>query len=174
MLNSHDLTTWSTVVSNTMPVTGLAFGGKFVAGRADGTFLTSSNGSAWSNPWADPVTLDYFYDFEFLNSMFLGLGYDRLSFSPDGARWTNVVLATNTGPLLSITYGKGLYVAGGEYRTVWISADGVNWTNPAPGLSVQPYVADVVTAYGNGVFVGASGYAGDILTSSDGTNWTVQ
>jgi hypothetical protein len=29
-------------------------------------------------------------------------------------------------------------------------------------------------AFGNGVFVGASGFEGDILTSADGTNWTVQ
>ena len=73
-----------------------------------------------------------------------------------------------------ITFGNGRYVAGSGSRNVLTSLDGVNWTNPAPQLNIAPAVANVAVAYGNGVFVGASGYLGDTLTSPDGLQWTVQ
>jgi len=175
ILASADLGNWAVVASNAPPVNSVVFGnGKFVSTCLDGSFLVSANGSNWSSPWPKSSLGPYFRDLEYVNGAFCEVAYNQLTFSTDGVRWTNTVMLTNTGNFLSITYGKGLYVAGSEYRTVWISSDGLNWTNPAPGLSIQPYVGDVSVAYGNGVFVGAAGYAADILTSPDGTNWTAQ
>jgi len=175
ILTSADLLDWTVVASNVPPVNSVVFGnGRVVSACANGTFLISSNGSSWSSPWPPSSLGPYFRDLEYVNGAFCEVAYDQLSFSADGVLWTNSMALTNTGNFLSITYGKGLYVAGSESRTVWISSDGVNWTNPAPGLSVQPYVGDVAVAYGNGVFVGAAGYAADIITSPDGTNWTAQ
>lgn len=57
---------------------------------------------------------------------------------------------------------------------VWSSTNGLDWINPATNLSSYPYSSDVRVAYGNGVFVGAAGPQGDILTSEDGDSWTIQ
>ncbi len=175
MLASDDLLNWVQVVSNSSPVTGVAFGnGKFVSSQEEGSFLCSSDGLNWTNPWPQAAIGPVLRDLKYLNGQFWDVAYNQLASSLDGVVWTNTIAVTNTSSLHSITFGKGLYVAGSQYRTIWISADGANWTNPAPNLSVQPYVADVAVAFGNGVFVGAAGYSADILTSSDGTNWLVQ
>jgi hypothetical protein len=174
ILVSPDLQNWSAAVVNAGETRGIAFGnGHFIASRADGSLLASTDGLTWDNPGAEPLSLS-FNDLKYLNGSFAGVGYGKLGFSKDGSTWTNIVSPTNTGYLFSIAYGHGRYVAGGECRTVWTSTDGVTWTNPAPELSVIPYVSDVAVAYGNGVFVGAAGYNGDILTSPDGLQWTVQ
>jgi len=169
---SEDLLNWTLTYSSPASLSGVVFNnGKFLASRTDGAFLASSSGLSWTNPASD-IGIVGSRDLEYLNGMFWALGYNELQVSTDGMAWTNRVSLTNV--LLSLTYGNGRFVAGGEYRTIWTSTDGVTWTNPAPDLSVAPYVADVAVAYGNGVFVGASGYEGDILTSPDGINWTVQ
>lgn len=173
IFTSGNLIDWSEVAESP-PVTGIAFGqDRFVASRPDGTFLISSNGQNWANPLAKPLSV-YFRDLEYINGSFCALDANLLVFSPDGTVWTNIVVVTNTEEFVSITFGNGRYVAGGKYRTVWTSTNGVDWTNPAPELSTYPYGADVFVAYGNGVFVGAAGENGDILTSPDGINWTVQ
>ncbi len=174
ILVSTNLLDWSDLVTNTLPVSGIAFAnGRFIASRIDGTFLSSSDGLNWVNPVSQPQLFS-FNDLEYVNGSFLGVGGNQLVFSGDGSVWTNSITVTNTGNLLSITYGNGRYVAGSEYRTIWTSTDGLNWTNPAPDLSIYPYASDVAVAYGNGVFVGVAGYEGDVLTSPDGLNWTVQ
>jgi hypothetical protein len=168
---SDNLENLSLVVSNSSGIEGFAFAnGKFVAARENGTFLTSADGLTWTNPAPEPLSL-YFHDLKYLNGSFVGVGDNTLSFSSDGTIWTN---APQTNNLLSITYGNGRYIAGGEYRTVWTSMDALNWTNAAPDLEIFPYLADVHVAFGNGTFIGASGYYADILTSPDGVNWSVQ
>lgn len=176
ILASDDLQTWVTVLSNApgyRALTGVAFGGEaFVAVRSDGTSLTSSNGLSWSPPWPEPVETGW-RSLTYLNGMFWGLGFNQFAFSANGTHWTNALPPTNTDNLLSITYGNGRYVAGGEYRTVWTSTDGSSWTNPAPDLSTTS-ANGLLVAYGNGVFVGVSFYTEEALTSQDGLTWAVQ
>ncbi len=189
---STNLLDWIEVMTNRPLVTGVAFAdGQFVASHADGTLSTSANVRSWPEV-PHGARLDNLRDLEFINGAFCAIGpfqaenpglpisidsdagECQLAFSTDGAVWTNRITLTNMGNLHSITYGKGRYVAGGEYRTIWTSTNGLDWTNPAPDLSIKPYVSDVAVAYGNGVFVGAAGYNGDILTSPDGLNWMAQ
>ena len=175
LFNSTNLSDWVVVMTNTVPVTGIASaaGGRIVASHMDGTFSTSTDALDWAD--TPPGELpDDLRDLEYVNGSFCALGNNQIAYSIDGAIWTNLVNLTNTGNLTSITYGNGRYVAGGEYRTVWTSTNGLDWTNPAPDLSIEPYLSDVAVAYGNGVFVGAAGFDGDVLTSSDGLNWMVQ
>ena len=177
ILASDNLLDWSEVYSNAFPFSGVVFGdGRFIASRGNGTFLISSNGLNWANPFPESLPL-FFRDLKHLNGTFVGVGGSQIAFSTDGTVWTNIAVLSNTNigfNLLSICYGNGRYVAGGDYRTVWISTDGLTWTNPAPELNDVPYDSEVAVAYGNGVFVGAAGYQGDILTSPDGLNWTLQ
>ncbi len=174
VLVSDDLINWDSMFTNSVSLLGICYGGgQFVAARADGAFLLSSNTVNWENPWPDPG-LAPLQDLKFLNGRFWGLAYDRFAFSPDGVQWTNTAGPTNTGPLFGIAYGNGRYVAGGEYRTVWTSTDGENWTNPDTNLSIYPYSGEVRVEYGNGLFVGVGGNKGDILTSTNGLSWQVQ
>jgi hypothetical protein len=170
--SSESLTNLSLVSLSNTGIEGFAVAnGKFVAARENGTFLLSEDAVTWTNPAPEPLSLS-FRELRYLNGSFVGVGYNILSFSSDGISWTNSPPLSNN--LISVTYGNDRYVAGGEYRTIWTSTDGINWTNPAPELGEFPYLADVHVAFGNGVFVGASGYYGDILTSPDGLTWNLQ
>jgi hypothetical protein len=169
--SSSDLESLSLVASNSAPIQGFALAnGKLIAEREDGTLLISSDGLTWTNPLPEPAAL-IFRDLKYLNGSFVGIGNNMISFSPDGITWTNSIPDTNG--LLSITYGNGRYVGGGDFRTVWTSTDGINWSNPAPDIGIFPYLAETHVAFGNGIFVGASGYNGDLLASPDGLAWTV-
>jgi hypothetical protein len=176
---SNDANTWTLVHSNPAPTLGITFGGNgFVATSENGSILLSHDANTWVNPLPATVTPWYGWrDVAYTGNQFVALGLDSVSFSSDGAAWTSPITVTNLDEhtyLYSIAYGNGLYVAGSEYRTVWVSSDGITWTNPAPELSVRPYSAlvnDII--YANGLFVAAAGYEGSILTSSNGINWRV-
>ena len=77
----------------------------------------------------------------------------------------------------SVAYGKGTFVAVGQYDSVYTSPDGVTWTQTAL-LQWETYYSSV--AYGNGTFV-IAGFAHPagiemmspaIYTSPDGITWT--
>lgn len=169
---SEDLVQWSDAVTNIVVPSAVAFGnGRLVASRMDGSFLTSSNTTNWSNPYQETPILSL-NDVKYINGSFWGVARDKLVISVDGSSWTNVVALTNVDPLVSITYGFGRFVAGSESHTIWTSTNGVDWTNAAPELN--PSYTPVAITFGNGLFVGASGYSGDILVSTNGVNWSVQ
>ena len=171
---SSNLLDWSEVISNMPAVTAIDSSvNELLASRLDGTVISAFDATNWVIP--GPAELpQYSSDLEFLNGSFVCVGGNQTAFSRDGETWTNLDTSTNSVELLSITFGNGRYVAGSGSRNVLTSLDGVNWTNPAPQLNIAPAVANVAVAYGNGVFVGASGYLGDTLTSPDGLQWTVQ
>jgi len=168
------LETWTTVFSNQVSLAAVGYGAAgFVAARANGSFLVSSNAVDWRNPHPD-IGIPFLWDLTYLNGQFIGLNYEKWIFSSNGIAWTTTPAPTNTGNLFNLTFGKGLYVAGGESRSVWISTNLVDWTNPASNLTSFPYSADTRVAYGNGVFVGVASYEGSVLTSEDGLSWTLQ
>jgi hypothetical protein len=142
LFNSTNLSDWVVVTTNTIPVSGIASTeGRFIASHIDGTFSTSPDALDWidSLPGALP---NYLRDLEYVNGSFCAMGNNQIAYSTDGMVWTNLITLTNTGNLTGITYGNGRYVAGGEYRTIWTSTNGLDWTNPAPDLSIEPYVSD--------------------------------
>lgn len=174
ILYSPDLTQWVTAYTNSQSFSAVCYDGtQFVAAGYNGAFLLSTNGTNWANPSGNTTDLG-FLGLGFVNGQFVGLNPEWFFFSSNGVAWTTTPAPTNTGWLFNMTFGHGLYVAGGEYRSVWISTNGTEWSNPATNLSNYPYGRDTRVAFGNGVFVGASGDQADILTSPDGSNWTVQ
>ena len=98
----------------------------------------------------------------------------RIASSTDGVHWSEAVvpgLSVN-GLLTSVTWGKGLYVAVGQYATIATSPDAVTWTvvNRLPGtLTNNVYLNEVV--FLNGRFL-AVGQGGLLMSSSDGLTWT--
>ena len=76
---------------------------------------------------------------------------------PNGVTWTNRTASSGTTNLLTgITFGKGLFVATGEFGTILTSPNGTNWTaiNPAPTtelLYALDYDGENFTAVGTAV-----------------------
>lgn len=67
-----------------------------------------------------------------------------------------------------VTYGKGLFVAGGNPGEIYTSPDGITWTHRFSTM-VTTSIAGIT--YGNGLFV-AAGSVGVFATSTDGITWT--
>jgi hypothetical protein len=96
--------------------------------------------------------------------------------STDAMDWTLQTSATNIGTFLNaITYAAGRFVAVGFSNTVARSLDGTNWVSESLHGSDDLWSI----AYGNGTFVAVGEksrfdavYPDNILTSSDGENWT--
>ncbi len=71
--------------------------------------------------------------------------------------------------LNGITFGSGVWVAGGSLGSLFTSKDGKSWER----VKVNPYLAEeniTSLAYGDGLFV-AGGTNGKTAVSVDGTNW---
>ena len=166
---STNLQSWSQVVSNTAAASAIVYSqGKFVMSRTDGTVLISSDGRTWINPHGE-YSRDALYDVEYVNGGWLGLAYDRLLGSADGAAWTNIVVFTNNFDALAC--GNGACVVA-SYWQVWRSSNLVDWTNVTAGLgeSFAPGIANVT--FGGGLFVAVSSIDGTAFTSSDGLEWS--
>jgi hypothetical protein len=70
--------------------------------------------------------------------------------------------------LYGITYGRGIYVAVGNHRTILTSSNGVRWTLRAHDTNGQDWLCSV--AHGNGTFVAVgNGYQKDWPLSSPST-----
>ena len=181
---SQNLTTWSLAASNISDIVAVAYkDGLFAAAGRNGTTFLSRDATNWANPHSE-LRFAGFNELTFLHGRFFATGYAfenhyGIAISDDGCEWSQHGRFTNEYSsgfdLLSLAYANGLYVAGGEYRTVWVSTDGLSWSNPAPDLRVGNYVAPVSgIAYGKGLFVATGGFVeGDMLVSSNGIDWAV-
>jgi hypothetical protein len=181
VLLSTDLTHWSVVESNTPPLLDIIFEiGHFIAVGPDGVIKLSSNGMSWRG--LSSFNENYWIrDVEFANGNFIAVALDRLVFSPDGVQWTNVhIFSTNiydynADLILSVAYGHGRYVVGGEYQRLFTSTNAVNWERVATNLDVKPYVADVhQILFANDLFLAVASYQGNLLVSSNGVDWWEQ
>lgn len=171
---SDDLMNWNAVFTNDVSLAAVCFGSAgYVAAQVNGSFLLSSNAINWASHFSD-LGISYLSDLAYLNEQFVGLNFQKLIFSSNGTTWTTMPAPTNTGTLFNIAFGEGIYVVGGEARSVWVSSNLVEWWNPISNLTSEPYVANTKVTYGNGCFVGVASYEGSVLTSGDGWNWTLQ
>ncbi|MEX8521817.1 MAG: hypothetical protein AB3X38_03555 [Leptothrix ochracea] len=97
----------------------------------------------------------------------------RIASSTDGVHWSESFvpgLSVN-GQMTSVTWGKGLYVAVGQYATIATSPDAVTWTvvNRLPGtLTNNVFLNEVVFLNGRFLTVGQGGL---LMSSSDGITW---
>jgi cytoskeletal protein CcmA (bactofilin family) len=92
----------------------------------------------------------------------------NVSVTAPGNVWTTVTSNFGTTLILSIAYGNGLWVAGGNFGPIRTSTDGSTWTTVTSNFGTTSIQS---VAYGNGLWV-AGGYTGQIRTSTDGSTWT--
>ena len=94
-----------------------------------------------------------------------GKATDIVDIPTDELSWFNV--NTNGVKLFSITYGNGMFVAGGDKGKTYYSTDGTNWYS---GGTVGDS-STLTCCYGNDRFVGIT-YNGNVYYSTDGMTWT--
>ena len=149
-----------------------------IAGGAGGVFLTSTNGQAWIEsgygapvPPSDNVVSDLAVE----DGIAVAVDWSDIDetvslVSTNGTNWTSSVADSQAvyGFYPKIAFGNGIFVAAdGVIET---STNDVQWF----GIPNYSYIVDV--AFGNGLFVGV-GYessVGEIVTSTDGSEWQAQ
>jgi hypothetical protein len=180
--------TWKidTLDQSGLNIESIAYGGgKFVAADVKAIYV-SSNGANWSA--VTPPAANYFgcQSITYAAGEFFALGYLQntpktkelaVFTSADGVTWSARI--TTQWATAAIGFGGGTYIALGTYDTIGVghtnydliksSTDGVTWVTRDSG---RTRLLDGI-AYGSNLFV-AVGQHGSILTSPDGTVWTIR
>lgn len=171
--SSPDGVTWAQRWTGETEVHGICYGnGKWVAVGV-GPIITSTNLTTWTERGYPPGALSKVI---FAQGLFVAIGggyvEPQIMTSPDGVTWTSRV--TNArGPLLSIAYANGRFVAVGSHTSgnageIITSTDGITWTR-----SPQEFTKALFSVtYGNSMFLAGGAY-GLLLRSETGIDWTV-
>lgn len=105
-----------------------------------------------------------------------GSGNGEIETSPDGITWTSRSNGFNGGGVFALTFGNGIYLAGGFNSTdglLQTSTDAVSWISRVTGFTGFGSINAVI--YGGGIYIAGGQYstfAGGIETSPDGITWT--
>jgi hypothetical protein len=86
----------------------------------------------------------------------------------DTRAWTTRTSGFGTTEINALTFGNGVYVAGGNAGQLRTSTDAITWTSRTSGFGTTIIRA---LTFGNNVYV-AAGNNGQIRTSTDGITWT--
>jgi hypothetical protein len=134
--------------------------GLWVAVGANGTILTSTNGTSWTSRTSG--TTNGLWGVAYANGLWVAVGNSgTILTSPDGtSSWTSRSSGTSEN-LRGVAYADGLWVATGGSGTILTSPDGTSsWTPRTSGTTVFLYNV----AYANGLWV-AVGNSGTISTA---------
>jgi photosystem II stability/assembly factor-like uncharacterized protein len=183
ILISPDGTTWTSrksgsdaVLANVRYIKGLFI----VVGGDPGTILTSPDGITWTDRTPFPMN-EFLNDVAFGNDTYLIVGTVVRAFSEvilqstDGIHWSRI--SQGTGPSLGpLIFAKDSFYSGDFFGQLWTTPNGTDWTvqrlnEQFPTPCVQD-IDDIV--YGNDIFLAVGSGNQCMLTSSDGTNWSVK
>ena len=161
----------------------------FVTVGDNGTILTSSNGTSWTQRTSG--TSEHLYEVTYGEGLFVTVGGNAtILTSSDGTTWTEngQNLRSNWGDaqyFKAVTYRKKLFVLGGRNGKIMNSPDGITWKQRKSGTSMDRMGVTYAPTCGkvewkgldaglckNGIFVSV-GKGGKIITSFDG-NWSVK
>lgn len=161
-----DLSTWHL---RNMSLEAAASGnGIYVAVGEDGFIMHSTDGTTWTK--VSSGVEDDLWDVAYGNGVFVAVGGNTVFVSNDGLTWNEYPPPTDFSSY-SITFGNGIFVAiDSNPNSVFISNDGINWSLPVI-LPSSTTFTDIT--YGGGLFV-VVGYQGKVVTSPDGTSWTLE
>jgi hypothetical protein len=149
--------------------------GMFVAVGAEGSIVTSTNGSDWIARTSG--TSNQLHGIARGKGLFVATGrFGTVLTSPDGLEWTNALSGNSSDYWKGVAYGNGMFVIVGsspfESNLSIVSSNGIDWHYVVlnPGTTIP--VADLnAIAFGAGQFL-AVGDDGHAFSSVDGTEWT--
>ena len=143
------------------------FASRFVLCGWQGIVAYSSNGSAWTQ-----VTAPNAYDLPFFwlghngSTLMMGCHFEYIYSSTSGTSWSQR-WSLGSGQMNAMVVANGLYVAVGSSGKIYTSTSPTSsWTQRTSNTTAS---LSSVT-YGNGRFVAVG--TRDIVTSTDGINWT--
>jgi hypothetical protein len=84
--------------------------------------------------------------------------------------WTSRTSGFGSTIIRALTFGNGVYVAGGDAGTLTTSTDAITWTTRTSNFGADAIYA---LTFGNNLYV-AGGEDGTLATSTDGTTWTTR
>lgn len=178
-------TAWAPLTSVTsQPLYALANNGTgfTVATGANGTIITSGDGTSWADHTSTSGTtrnlygVAYGYDSTNARNVFVAVGAaGTVVYSVDGVTWSAATSAT-PNDLKSVTYGSaaGVFVAVGTNGTVLTSPNGITWTaQPSTTIPATTLLNSVTFSVGRRfVAVADDGNIFYSEYSSAGTIWT--
>jgi len=160
-----DLSSWH--LRNMSLEAAASGGGIYVAVGEDGFIMRSTDGTTWTN--VSSGVEDDLWDVAYGNGVFVAVGGNTVLVSSDGLTWNEYTPPTGFSSY-SITFGNGIFVAvDSNPNSVFISNNGISWTEVT--LPSSTTFTDIT--YGGGLFV-VVGYSGTVVTSPDGTSWTLE
>ena len=182
ILTSSDGTSWISRSSGTTNhLLAVGYGnGYFIAGGSNGTILKSLDGATWTQKTSGITQSIYGINYG-SNSTFVAVtgvgatGSIRIS-TNNGESWTNKDNCTWLN-YYGTFFGNGTYVIVGDYGLIWTTINTFSSLVQKSGNLLfscyqTPSLADI--AYNNNTFVAVGGANGKVLTSPDGSAWTVR
>ncbi len=182
ILSSVNGDTWTSEASGTPNelLDVIYNGNSFVAVGASGTILTSSDGRTWIQRTTDKT--DDIRSIAWNGSIFVALGGESSCgdngpklISQDGITWTSTAWTKEYVFLNKVISNGNMFIAAGcsldSSGSIYSSTDGCNWSEFSTSLSFVNAVYGMT--YAKNMFV-AVGYRGIILTSSEGSAWTIR
>ena len=119
-----------------------------------------------------------FYSFAIGNGKIVATGYNNVTSSEDGINWTNVTAGLINSALYDTLFDGQAFVSVGKHyiwdpkgwaRTVWYSADAIEWSRCYSATNVGGSLNGVAFD-GQSIYV-AVGDDGIVMRSIDATNW---
>jgi hypothetical protein len=174
IITSINAVAWSRCISPPAVLNSIAHGpGLFVTVGEGGAILTSPNATNWVAQ--ESGTTDSLLSVSYGAGQFVAVGgiwpNGRILSSPDGVVW-----ADRTPPDMpvigSVVFSNGRFIATGD-SSLLQSADGVVWTS-APSQSEPPFLSAGRSVAASEELLVAVGGFGDIMTSTNGVDWTPQ
>jgi parallel beta-helix repeat protein len=128
----------------------------------DGGYATSTNGTSWTRRTLSGGTI---YSIVKGNGLWV-MGFDENIYtSTNGTSWVKRGKPfSQSAFVLSLGYGKGLFIAGGNNGAISTSTDGINWTQRT---DLSGNVKALV--YNSGLYL--AGTDTRLYSSEDGINW---
>jgi hypothetical protein len=138
-----------------------------VGGSSTNMLLYSTNGTNWTEGPSCGLS-SAANDLIHVNGTFYAGGGDGVASSADGTNWIKRLDfgAALTPGVRQIAYGNGLFIAVGNTFGIYLSTDGITWTNRTAGL-VPSFASGIMYATGKFVVLSESG----IKYSTDGVFW---
>ncbi|HMC27068.1 MAG TPA: hypothetical protein VKM56_04645, partial [Verrucomicrobiae bacterium] len=176
---------WSSSTPTNKNLTAAMYGqSEFIVVGWGSMVIRSLNGFDWAQALQLPgppgtAIPDHLFCAAYGNGMFVAGGQQNmlLAISPDGVNWTNIFSTIGREHLYGLTFGNGRFVGvglgspgSGQDSYIITSINGIDWRGPSSSPTTNCLYG---VAFGNGLYV-AVGELGAILTSPDGSNWTVQ